>query len=93
MTYNFFKERYQLAEYYYRKALSINQLSPLLMCHLAVVQKKNNKVNITNIYKRLFLIYFLKCHLSTHKEKNPKLCLFPRRKFIKKKNGLFSWLY
>ena len=38
------QERYQLAEYYYRKSLSINKLSPMLMCHLAVVQQKLNKM-------------------------------------------------
>ena len=31
------QERFQLAEYYYRKALNINPQSPILMCHVAVV--------------------------------------------------------
>jgi tetratricopeptide (TPR) repeat protein len=32
------QERYQLAEIHFRKALAINPLSPILMCHVAVVQ-------------------------------------------------------
>ncbi|XP_023328144.1 cell division cycle protein 27 homolog isoform X5 [Eurytemora carolleeae] len=32
------QERFQLAEIYYRKALGINPYSPVLMCHVAVVQ-------------------------------------------------------
>ena len=36
------QERYQFAEIYYKKALSINKFSPILMCHVAVVQHANN---------------------------------------------------
>ena len=38
------QERYQLAAIYYNKALAINQLSPILMCHVAVVQKATNNI-------------------------------------------------
>jgi hypothetical protein len=33
------QERYQLAEFYYRKALSIHPESAILMCHVAVVSR------------------------------------------------------
>jgi len=36
------QERFQLAEIYYRKALAINRFSPILMCHVAVVQHATN---------------------------------------------------
>ena len=36
------QERFQLAEIYYRKALAINPFSPVLMCHVAVVQHATN---------------------------------------------------
>jgi anaphase-promoting complex subunit 3 len=36
------QERFQLAEVYYRRALAINQKSPVLMCHVAVVQHATN---------------------------------------------------
>ena len=38
LFYNLLQERFQLAEIYYRKALGINPYSPVLMCHVAVVQ-------------------------------------------------------
>jgi len=36
------QERFKFAELYYRKALSINPYSPVLMCHVAVVQHALN---------------------------------------------------
>jgi len=39
------QERFQLAEIYYRKALLINRYSPILMCHVAVVQHATNNTN------------------------------------------------
>merc|ERR1719481_1432850 len=36
------QERFQLAEIYFRKALAINPYSPVLMCHVAVVQHATN---------------------------------------------------
>ena len=39
------QERFQLAEMYYRKALSINPASPILMCHVAVVQHALQKTD------------------------------------------------
>merc|ERR1719318_575230 len=36
------QERFQLAEIYYRKALAISRFSPILMCHVAVVQHATN---------------------------------------------------
>jgi len=39
------QERFQLAEIYYRKALAINRFSPILMCHVAVVQHATNNTN------------------------------------------------
>jgi len=39
------QERFQLTEIYYRKALAINPASPLLMCHVAVVQHALNKTD------------------------------------------------
>ena len=38
------QERYQLADIYYKKALSINRYSPILMCHVAVVQHATNHI-------------------------------------------------
>ena len=35
------QERYQLTDIYYKRALSINRYSPILMCHVAVVQHEN----------------------------------------------------
>ena len=32
------QERFQLASTYYRRALAINRLNPVLMCHVAVVR-------------------------------------------------------
>jgi len=39
------QERFQLAEIYYRKALAINRFSPILMCHVAVVQHATNNTS------------------------------------------------
>ena len=39
------QERFQLAEIYYRKALAINPSSPILMCHVAVVQHALQKTD------------------------------------------------
>jgi len=36
------QERFQLAEIYYRRALAISPNSPVLMCHVAVVQHATN---------------------------------------------------
>jgi len=44
LTY-FKQERFQLAEIYYRKALGINPFSPILMCHVAVVQHALQKTD------------------------------------------------
>merc|ERR1719341_12067 len=41
------QERFQLAEIYYRKALAINRFSPILMCHVAVVQHATNNTTAT----------------------------------------------
>merc|ERR1719297_214113 len=38
------QERYPYAEIYYKKALIINKFSPILMCHVAVVQHANNNI-------------------------------------------------
>ena len=46
LVYNFLahaQERFQLAEMYFRKALAINPHSPILMCHIAVVQHALHK--------------------------------------------------
>jgi len=39
------QERYPLADIYYKKALSINKFSPILMCHVAVVQHATNNID------------------------------------------------
>ena len=46
------QERFQLAEFYYRKALSMNPQSPILMCHVAVVRNetKNSEQTTVGIY-------------------------------------------
>ena len=44
LTY-YMQERFQLAEIYYQKALLIERYSPILLCHVAVVQQATNNTN------------------------------------------------
>lgn len=48
------QERFQLAEFYYRKALNINPQSPILMCHVAVVSILESIIQLKNSF--LFIL-------------------------------------
>lgn len=58
LTY-FRQERYPLADIYYKKALSINSVHPVLMCHVAVV------IIICLFYQRIIFILSLITYLGS----------------------------
>lgn len=62
------QERYQLAEYYYTRALEINKYSSVVMCHIGVVQYALKKVDKS--------LHTLNASI-TNDPKNP-LCKFQR---------------